>query len=99
MSDAFWGEYNGEPIEGRNSNLPSAQDFAIKADDYKSKGDYHRALENLEYALALDSTLSYARWNLGWCHFLLEEFTRAIEVFSERILQYLERIGYEHEDQ
>jgi len=69
-------------------NFDSAQDFALKADEYKSRGEYHKALEYLEYALELDSTLSHVRLNLGWSHFLLEDFAAASEVFSECIRRH-----------
>ncbi len=72
-------------MEGGNRNLVSARDFAVKADEYKSRGEYQKALEYLEYALDLDSTLSHVRLNLGWSHFLLEDFAAATEVFSECI--------------
>ena len=69
-------------------NFDSAQDFALKADEYKSRGEYHKALEYLEYALDLDPTLSNVRLNLGWSHFVLEDFTAASEVFSECIRRH-----------
>ena len=69
-------------------NFDSAQGYARKADEYKSRGEYHKALEYLEYALDLDSTLSHVRLNLGWSHFMLEDFDAASEVFSECIRRH-----------
>jgi len=53
-----------------------------RADHAFEANDLPAALRGYEAALSLDATFAYARYKLGWCHYNLGDFDRALADFA-----------------